>query len=105
MKASSVSDQIREFLTQNGFQTGFFCCCQHTEGMPKGEGVCVKPSWSPVDGDHTLMVTPTEVIQLTIRCPYNFNEWSVRSRQGYNNPGELLSALNKLVKQSEGCWA
>lgn len=105
MSSEEVSARIHAFLKENGFAEGVTSTCQHACGMVGARVACVLPEWSPVDGSHTLVVTPTEVVSMTCLIPYNYNDWRVRARWNYSSPEQLKEILGRETKKPMGCWA
>ena len=103
--SEDVQNSIREWLKKNGYEEGQYCICAHTCGLPQVQAVWVKPDWSPLDGDHTLLVTADAVLQVVCWQPYNYRDWVIHTSHPYSNTDELKEILDKLVKQPVGCWA
>jgi len=96
---------IQQFLQENGFESGRYGGCRHSCGIPQLQGTSVRPSYSPVDGAHTLIVTPTHVMRFTCRIPYNYNDWMCVETRKYTSKEQLLTILSEMTNQPQGCWA
>jgi len=103
--SDDVHNSIKEWLKKNGYEEGEYGGCDHGCGMPQIDAVRVKPDWSPVDGDHTILVATDAVLQMTCAIPYNYNDWTIQARHPYSNTDELKEILDRLVSQSSGCWS
>ncbi len=100
----SVRERVEAWCQENGYRTGHFGNCRHACGLPRIENVWVRPEWSPVDGDHVLLVTADRVIQAICPYPWGNNDWYTRATYAYSTPDELKRILDRLVKQPQGCW-
>jgi hypothetical protein len=100
----SVRERIKGWCQENGYRTGHYGNCRHQCGLPRIESVWVRPDWSPVDGDHVLLVTADRVIQAVCPYPWGDNDWQTRATYAYSTPEELKSILDRLVKPPQGCW-
>jgi hypothetical protein len=97
-------DRIRAWLTENGFREGRHGSCRHLCGLPRIDAVRVRPEYSPVDGDHMLLVTPDRVIQAVCPYPWGQHDWYTLSVTPYATTEELGRVLTRLAKKPTGCW-
>lgn len=100
----SVAKRIESWCRENGYALGHYGNCQHGCGLPHLENVWVRPEWSPVDGDHVLLVTAESVIQAVCPYPWGDNDWQVRATRTYSTPAELKAILDRLARKPQGCW-
>lgn len=105
--ASSVRGDIEEFCLSQGYELGVNTGPGKAYGLPTGV-VFLKPNYCPVDGQHTIMVTPINVVSLTKTIPFNNNVleagssgWLEYAKWPYSNKSELASIL---IKAHRGCW-
>lgn len=103
---------LKEFLIANGYEPkshekaqGRACECRHAIGLPSGEHIYqLEPSFSPIDGSHTVLVDNTTVTSYVINCPYNFSTWRVYSKAVYACQDGLKKVLESMLHPPKGCW-
>lgn len=98
-----VTQKIRQFLTEQGFEFGAYNNRYHTIGIGY-HCALVKPEFSPKHGGYTLAVTSTTVIGYTCSQPYNHNSWYEVWRTNYNSKEELVEILRNAITPPRGCW-
>ena len=108
---NEVTQKIKDFLISKGYELGSCdekgnktLACSHTCGIPSN-GVLVKPNYSPIDGSHTLLVTPTSINRYVIKTPYFHHEWQIQSSRTYGTAKDLEKHLNRMLNAPVGCWA
>ncbi len=79
--------------------------CGHGDGLPHIDAVRIRPEWSPIDGDHVILVGAAAVIQAVCPYPWGDHDWQIRGRWSYADTDELKSILERLVRRPQGCWA
>jgi hypothetical protein len=107
--ADKVKDRIVAALQAAGLgeRVGKFYSgtVSHSIGLPTNQTfVLVKPDWSPVDGNHVIAVTTTEVASYGVRIPYNYNNWCRLRGKQYKTPEEMAKAVEEMVAEPKGCW-
>jgi len=100
----SLRERIEAWCRRNGYRPGHYGDCQHDCGLPRLECAWVQPEWSPIDGDHVILVGAETVIQAVCPYPWGHNDWRVRATCSYANTDELKRLLDRLVKRPQGCW-
>ena len=100
----SLRERIESWCRQNGYAIGHYGDCRHDCGLPRLECAWVEPEWSPIDGDHVLLVTADSVIQAVCPYPWGDSDWRVRATYSYGTPEELKRLLERLVRKPRGCW-
>jgi hypothetical protein len=103
--SDEITARITKYVEESGFKTGEIGHCRHSCGMPGTRVLSVLPEWSPIDGAHTLVVTPTEVISMTCSYPSAYSKWETRRKWTYRSPEELKEILARETKKPAGCWA
>ena len=103
--ASSVRTRIEAWCRENGYTTGHYGSCGHGDGLPHIDAVRIRPEWSPIDGDHVILVGAAAVIQAVCPYPWGDHDWQIRGRWSYADTDELKSILERLVRRPQGCWA
>jgi hypothetical protein len=103
MSNQDPCDQIKAFLTENGYEL-YDLRQGHACGLPCTPFVKVKAEYSPVDGLSFLAVFPTRVVRYALPCPYNHNDWQNHGSQNYSTPEELKATLDKMIHPPAGCW-
>ena len=105
-KGSLMRKNIAEWLKEEGFKSGAFNwdSVTHSTGMPELTSIMVKPKFSPASGACTILVTPAEVIRMTIVHPFELKSWVINYRWGYNSRDELKELLMSLIDENWGCW-
>jgi hypothetical protein len=93
---------LAEFLKSKGYEIGNYGSVPHDCGLPYGTRI--KPSFSPIDGGHVLVVTGETVTSCVCRCPYYFNDWSQRKTRSYDSPEELEKIIEEMMNPPKGCW-
>ena len=101
---NDIEEKIKTFIEGKGFKLGVFSCCRHTCGINKEAGVLVRPDYTYNDGGRTIKVTPTRVIDYTVSCPYNYNDWRERKSKTYKTQEEMIEILEDWCKEKSGCW-
>jgi len=97
--------KLREWLKENGYGEGANTWCSHTCGLPP-TGNRVIPSYSPIDGAHTVVVTNTHVQSYVCRIPYNYSDWSAHGpARPYETPEQLKEILDEMIQEPKGCWS
>ena len=100
----SIRERIETWCRENGYVLGNHGSCRHGCGLPHIECAWVRPEWSPVDGDHVLLVGAESVIQAVCPYPWGQHDWQVRATYSYQNTDELKRILERLVRRPQGCW-
>lgn len=108
MTSPAITDKISAHLNAHGYEgrvnTGCYGCVRHSCGLPRMPCVSVKPTFSPVDGSHVVLVTAEEVSGWTVACPYNYSNWTCYKRTPYSTPDDMLAAVARLADEPKGCW-
>ena len=102
-----VKESIRECLERNGYKEKLdkvFGTGNHGCGMPGGIRVWVQPNYTPIDGAHVLLVTPTTVESWVLPYPTNYHDWYRRTSMNYGTPEEMMKHVEYLSNQPRGCW-
>lgn len=96
LKAAGLGERVGKFYRGS---------VSHSCGLPTNQTfVLVKPDWSPVDGDHVIAVTTTEVASYGVRIPYNHNNWCRLRGTQYKTPEQMVEAVQEMTAEPKGCW-
>ena len=93
---------LSEFLESKGYEVGSYGRVPHSCGLPYGTQI--KPSFSPIDGGHVLVVGGETVTSCVCRCPYYHNDWRSHQTRSYSSPEELEKLLEEMINPPKGCW-
>lgn len=102
---------LADWLKQRGYtvletKTYGIGTFSHRNGLPVADGVGIGDLANPHNtGGYILFVTPTEVIEASIRIPYAYTDWTVHRRLPYSDEATLESALRQLTTPNLGMWA
>jgi len=105
MSIDTVYAKIKQTLIDNGFGESIgriYGPTLHTCGIPDPH-IKIRPEYSPIDGDHVIIVTATFVASATCLYPSNYNNWHL-NRYEYSTPEEMIALVTKLAKPDTGCW-
>lgn len=102
----AIHERIVQTLSEAGIETHTpNVLGQSTHGCGMPGGVRVSPGWSPVDGLHTILVTPQTVETYTLNYPTNHNEWRQRSCRTYGTPEQMVAHVRDIRNEGKGCWS
>ena len=97
-----LQDRIEAFLRSNGYRLGTYQNDTQIEWHLSNGGIriSVKPEYTPVAGDHAVVVTPVSVQSWTVRYPDG--QWkAIGTGKSYDSPDELLELLPQFTKQKQ----
>lgn len=97
---------VKEYLIEKGYEDRLdkpYMCCTHRSGLPHYVAA-VRPFFSPVDGDHIIIISPTEVMSAVCFIPLNHHNWTIQNRSGYSTPEGMIEAIEKFSDAPTGCW-
>jgi hypothetical protein len=94
--------KLEEFIELKGYKLGTYGSVRHGCGLP--HGIQIKPNYSPIDGDHTLVVTGEKVMSCVCSYPWMHNNWRIRSSNSYSSPEELEKIIKEMANPPKGCW-
>ena len=104
----SVEEKIVSTLKNAGLESklgkSYSSFSTHRCGINPFEA-CVRPEYSPKDGDHIVTVTPTNVERYCLRTPYNYNVWHLVESRPYETPEHMVEIVKGMIEKPKGCWA
>ena len=105
-----IYKKMKDYLVECGFEIGVYSelgitnRAPHSIGLPSRTYVKVKPDYSPVDGLCTVLVMADQVCMMTLKTPYNYNEWQVYRSKEYAHAEEMCDILMDYQTEAVGPW-
>jgi hypothetical protein len=101
---TAIRAKIEKFIEENDLEVpiGYF---SHAIGLPSEPGALNGTNRPATTADvEALYIGATKVWRCTLRCPFNYNDWSCSVVFSYSTPEELKSFLEKQKSVEKGCW-